>query len=111
MDEAKRLRLEQLGYRVTDTASFLGLTAEETQRVEDTLINPPSPSRLLREICETQTNLYMLDAVYEHAPSSIGAYIPALPGCVAVGTTLHEVHALLRKAIEMHLTGMREDGV
>jgi predicted RNase H-like HicB family nuclease len=39
-----------------------------------------------------------------------GAYVPDLPGCVAVGATQEEVKALIREAIELHLRGMREDG-
>ena len=39
-----------------------------------------------------------------------GAYVPDLPGCVAVGKTREEVERLIREAIELHLRGMREDG-
>jgi predicted RNase H-like HicB family nuclease len=39
-----------------------------------------------------------------------GAYVPDLPGCVAVGETRAEVERLIREAIELHLHGMREDG-
>jgi predicted RNase H-like HicB family nuclease len=39
-----------------------------------------------------------------------GAYVPDLPGCVAVGKTEDEVKQLIREAIELHLRGMREDG-
>lgn len=39
-----------------------------------------------------------------------GAYVPDLPGCVAVGKTHEEVEHLIREAIEIHLSGMREDG-
>ena len=48
--------------------------------------------------------------VYEKGPTSIGAYVPDLPGCVAVGDTLPEVEKLIREAIEMHIAGMIEDG-
>ena len=48
--------------------------------------------------------------VYEEGPTSWGAYVPDLPGCVAVGATLEEVEDLIRGAIEMHLETMREDG-
>jgi predicted RNase H-like HicB family nuclease len=34
-----------------------------------------------------------------------------LPGCVSVGDTLEEVKAEIREAIEIHLGGMREDGL
>ncbi len=39
-----------------------------------------------------------------------GAYVPDLPGCVAVGKTAEEVERLIREGIEIHLSGMREDG-
>lgn len=39
-----------------------------------------------------------------------GAYVPDLPGCVAVGKTQEEVESSIREAIELHLRGMREDG-
>jgi len=48
--------------------------------------------------------------IYEKGPTSWGAYIPDLPGCVAVGKTEAEVRALIEGAIEMHLRSMREDG-
>jgi predicted RNase H-like HicB family nuclease len=34
-----------------------------------------------------------------------------LPGCVATGATVEETEARLREAIELHLEGMREDGL
>jgi predicted RNase H-like HicB family nuclease len=49
--------------------------------------------------------------VIEKAPSNYAAYVPDLPGCVATGATVAETEALLREAIELHLEGMREDGV
>jgi predicted RNase H-like HicB family nuclease len=48
--------------------------------------------------------------IYEEGPRSWGAYVPDLPGCVAVGDTLEEVQELIRGAIEMHLETMLEDG-
>lgn len=48
--------------------------------------------------------------VIERGPSSFGAYVPDLPGCVAVGETRQEVEALIRAAIEFHIEGLREDG-
>jgi predicted RNase H-like HicB family nuclease len=42
---------------------------------------------------------------------SFGAYVPDLPGCVAVGKTKKEAVRLIREAIEFHLAGMREDGL
>ncbi|MCH8474740.1 MAG: type II toxin-antitoxin system HicB family antitoxin [Opitutales bacterium] len=48
--------------------------------------------------------------VIEKGESSYGAYVPDLPGCVAVGESRSEVVALIREAIEFHLEGMKEDG-
>ena len=50
-------------------------------------------------------------AIIEKEPNTDwGAYVPDLPGCVAVGATREEVEILIREAIELHLQGMREDG-
>ena len=49
--------------------------------------------------------------VIEKAPSNYAAYVPDLPGCVATGATVAETETLLREAIELHLEGMREDGI
>lgn len=49
------------------------------------------------------------EIVVEKSPSGYGAYVPGLPGCVAVAGTEREVRALIRDAIEFHLEGMREE--
>ncbi|MEW4570448.1 type II toxin-antitoxin system HicB family antitoxin [Tautonia sp. JC769] len=49
--------------------------------------------------------------VIERADSNYAAYVPDLPGCVATGETAEEAERLLREAIELHVEGMREDGV
>ena len=49
--------------------------------------------------------------VIEKGESSFGAYVPDLPGCVAVGATRSEVAELIQEAIEFHLAGMKEDGM
>jgi predicted RNase H-like HicB family nuclease len=48
--------------------------------------------------------------VIERGPSSFGAYVPDLPGCVAVAESEAEVEALIREAIEFHIDGLREEG-
>jgi len=48
--------------------------------------------------------------VVEDGPTSFGAYVPDLPGCVAAGETREEVLALIHEAIEFHLEGLKEDG-
>ena len=49
--------------------------------------------------------------VVEQGPTSFGAYVPDLPGCVAVGETRAEVTRLIHEAIEFHVEGMKEDGL
>jgi predicted RNase H-like HicB family nuclease len=49
--------------------------------------------------------------VIERGPTSYGAYVPDLPGCVAAAETREEVLTLIREAIEFHLEEMREDGL
>lgn len=48
--------------------------------------------------------------VVEEGPTSFGAYVPDLPGCVAAGETREEAVALIRDAIEFHLEGLQERG-
>ena len=48
--------------------------------------------------------------VIERAGHNYGAYVPDLPGCVAVGDTFEETRREIREAIEFHLEGMRADG-
>ncbi len=49
--------------------------------------------------------------VIEKGPTSVGAYVPDLPGCVAVGKSAAEVRKLIAEAIPLHLEGLREDGL
>ena len=48
--------------------------------------------------------------IVEEGETSFGAYVPDLPGCVAVGETKEEVLNLIQEAIEFHIEGLREDG-
>lgn len=48
--------------------------------------------------------------VVEKGPSSYGAYVPDLPGCVATAISKDEVLTLIKEAIEFHLEGLKEDG-
>jgi len=48
--------------------------------------------------------------IIEQGPTSFGAYVPDLPGCVAVGESRDEAMNLIREAIEMHIEGLRESG-
>ena len=49
--------------------------------------------------------------VVERGPTSYGAYVPDLPGCVAAAETREEVLQLIREAIEFHLEEMRKEGL
>ena len=48
--------------------------------------------------------------VLEQGPTSCGAYVPDLPGCVAVGETREEALELIREAIESHIDDLRQSG-
>ena len=49
--------------------------------------------------------------VIQRGPTSYGAYVPDLPGCVAAGDTREEVVKLIREAIELHLEEMRKENL
>lgn len=49
--------------------------------------------------------------VIEQGAASFGAYVPDLPGCVAVAQTRQEVTALIQEAIAFHLDGIKADGL
>jgi predicted RNase H-like HicB family nuclease len=48
--------------------------------------------------------------VYEQGDTSWGAYVPDLPGCVAVGATRTEVETLIIEAIGAYLDDIRDAG-
>ena len=48
--------------------------------------------------------------IVEEGATSYGAFVPDLPGCVAVAETREEVLALIQEAIDFHLAGLKEDG-
>lgn len=47
--------------------------------------------------------------VIEKTKNNYSAYIPDLPGCVAMGKTIREVKKLIRESVKIHIAGMRED--
>jgi predicted RNase H-like HicB family nuclease len=49
--------------------------------------------------------------ILEPSASNWSASAPDLPGCVATGRSIEDAKARLREAIEMHLAGLREDGL
>ncbi len=48
--------------------------------------------------------------IFERGTRNWSAYVPDLPGCVAAGKTRDETERLIRKAIEIHIEALREDG-
>lgn len=49
--------------------------------------------------------------IVEKGETSYGAYVPDLPGCVAVAETREEVEALIQEAIRFHLEILQEEGL
>jgi predicted RNase H-like HicB family nuclease len=49
--------------------------------------------------------------ILERGEGGFGAYVPDLPGCVAVGETKEEALRLIGEAVELHLEGLREEGL
>lgn len=49
--------------------------------------------------------------IIENAGNKFSAYAPDLPGCIATGSTLEEIEANIREAVEFHIAGLREDGL
>lgn len=48
--------------------------------------------------------------VVEKGQTSYGAYVPDLPGCVAVAETRREVLKLIRESIALHIEALRKAG-
>ena len=46
--------------------------------------------------------------IIEKGPTSFGAHVPDLPGCVAAAETREEVYALILQAIEMYVAALME---
>lgn len=49
--------------------------------------------------------------VIEEGPTSYGAQVPDLPGCVAAAETRDEVCTLIREAIDLYVEALVEDGL
>ena len=48
--------------------------------------------------------------VFEKSATSFGAYVPDLPGCVAVGESMAETKLAISNAMRQHLETMKADG-
>ena len=49
--------------------------------------------------------------IIEKGPTSYGAQVPDLPGCIAVAETRDEVCQLIQEAIELYLEALEEEGL
>jgi predicted RNase H-like HicB family nuclease len=49
--------------------------------------------------------------IIESGDTNYSAYVPDLPGCVAVGDTMDEIKSEIRDAIRFHIKMMRKDGL
>ena len=49
--------------------------------------------------------------VVEKAGDNYSAYSPDVPGCVATGATRDEAEGEMHAALQMHLDGIKEDGL
>lgn len=49
--------------------------------------------------------------IIERGERNYSAHFPDLPGCIATAKTIDELKQRMREALELHLRGMREDGL
>lgn len=49
--------------------------------------------------------------VIEKGPTSYGAHVPELPGCVAAAETREEVSILIHEAIQLYIEELKKDGL
>jgi predicted RNase H-like HicB family nuclease len=56
-------------------------------------------------------NLHRFLIIIEDAGANFSAYSPDLPGCAATGKTRSDTEANMYEAIQMHIEGLREDGL
>ena len=49
--------------------------------------------------------------VIEKGERNYSAYLPDVPGCIATGRTSATTLKRLARALEMHLAGLKEDGL
>jgi predicted RNase H-like HicB family nuclease len=49
--------------------------------------------------------------VFEKTSNGWSAYVPDLPGLGVAAATIEETEQLIREGIELHIEGMRQDGL
>jgi len=63
------------------------------------------------ERTETVKRIQYLVRINREPHSDWGASVPDLPGCVATGKTLDSALRRIEQAIQLHVRGLREDGL
>ncbi len=63
-----------------------------------------------REVVQDRETMQYL-VIIEEGENSFGAYVPDLPGYVAVAETEDEVNKLIQEAIEFHLEDLAQSGI
>ncbi|MEA2238716.1 MAG: hypothetical protein QOC81_3440 [Thermoanaerobaculia bacterium] len=56
-------------------------------------------------------NMHRFLIIIEDAGANFSAYSPDLPGCAATGKMRNDAEANMYEAIQMHIEGLREDGL
>jgi predicted RNase H-like HicB family nuclease len=56
-------------------------------------------------------NMHRFLIIIEDAGENFSAYSPDLPGCIATGATRNETEQNMYEAIQLHIEGLREDGL
>lgn len=49
-------------------------------------------------------------AIHKDPGSDYGVSVPDLPGCISAGSTVAEALEMVREAIELHASGLEQDG-
>ena len=70
----------------------------------------PAFGRVLELSVASDTRNKKPSVIREKGTENHGAYVPDLPGCVAVGDTVEEVLDLIKEAVALHVKGLVEDG-
>jgi predicted RNase H-like HicB family nuclease len=65
---------------------------------------------ILKQAGLTKRSVMKYAVIIEKGPTSFGAYVPDLPGCIAAAETRDEVERLIREAIEEHIALLRGSG-
>ena len=60
---------------------------------------------------EAPTPVMEYTVVIEGGPTSYGAHVLELPGCVAAATTRKEVASLIREAVQLYTEELERDGL